>query len=276
MTAHHLKQDVRNPYGHGYALLHRSADGGMTWRTVPIPNTEVPGAPSDDWVVTSRNVLERPDGSLWLGVSASRGRDFLWRSLDRGATWDRTRQSQCAGVDPTLLWWPFWAETVLWQTRAGDALGLWRVDPRVVPRLPGSDVPDYTGDNVERLVVYRARDDGRRWTREPELGSWYGEMYPALLRLRDGRLLCTFTVRALGRPLGVQAVLGDELPDGFRFDFAYDRLILDIRTPTNASSSGGGFGPTVQPDDATLVTAYSWRDAEDQTHLEAVRWPVPE
>lgn len=99
-------------------------------------------------------------------------------------------------------------------------------------------------------------------------------MYPAILRLADGRLLLTFTVRTLREPLGIRAVLGEELEDGFRFDCAHDRFLLDPQTASGVTS-GGGFGPTVQLDDGTLVTSCSWRDAEHITHMEVMRWRLP-
>jgi hypothetical protein len=99
-------------------------------------------------------------------------------------------------------------------------------------------------------------------------------MYPAILRLQDGRLLLTFTVRALHRPLGVRAVVGREAADGFAFDPTRDRLVLDARTPPGVYS-GGGFGRTVQLDDGMLVTSYSWRDAQFVVHSEVVRWRLP-
>ena len=275
VTAQHLENDVRNPHGHVYALVHRSEDAGRSWSSLAITPTDISGAGAKPWVVTSRNILERADGTLILGVSAPRGHDYLWRSIDAGQTWDRSVRCTFADIDTERLWWPFWAETVLWEALNGDLLGLWRIDPRLVPPLAGSLSPDYTSDNIERLIVLRSVDGGRRWTREPELGSWYGEMYPSLLRLPDGRLLCTFTVRSLNRPLGVHAVLGRETPDGLAFDFQHDRLIIDVQTPTAASRSGGGFGPSVLTSGGALLTAYSWRDFEGITHVEIVRWHAP-
>jgi len=99
-------------------------------------------------------------------------------------------------------------------------------------------------------------------------------MYMSLLRLRDQRLLLTFTVRDLHPPLGLRALLGTETDDGFEFDFAHDRLMLDTRTPIG-KYQGGGFGPTVQLDDGTLVTSYSYRGDDDKTHLEVIRWKAP-
>ena len=99
-------------------------------------------------------------------------------------------------------------------------------------------------------------------------------MYMSLVRLQDKRLLLTFTVRDLKPPLGVRALFGAETDDGFEFDFAHDRLMLDARTPLG-KPQGGGFGPTVQLQDGTLVTSYSYRGDDDKTHLEIVRWKLP-
>lgn len=55
-------------------------------------------------------------------------------------------------------------------------------------------------------------------------------MYMSLLRLQDKRLLLTFTVRDLHPPLGVRGLVGTETDDGFEFDFASDRIMLDTRT----------------------------------------------
>jgi len=38
----------------------------------------------------------------------------------------------------------------------------------------------------------------------------------------------------------------------------------------------GGFGNTVQLDDGTLMSVYSYRGEDTKTHVEAVRWTLPE
>jgi hypothetical protein len=57
-------------------------------------------------------------------------------------------------------------------------------------------------------------------------------------------------------------------------DFKQDRLILDEKTPAGRPS-GGGFGRTVQLEDTTLVTSYTYRGPDAQTHDEVVRWRLP-
>lgn len=273
MTVHLLKQDVRNKLGYVHSYLHRSTDHGKTWTTIPILHEHVPSSPKKAWTHTSRNVLELADGTLMFGVSVPGGKDYLWRSRDDGKTWDKSRASHFEGLNKPKVWWPFHAETVFRQTRSGDLLALLRVDPRIFPALPGTEIPKEATDQVERMMVFRSRDKGENWKFVENLGT-YGEMYPHVLSLKDGRLLLTFTVRAIHRPLGVHAVLGKETHDRFRFDFQHDRFVIDAKT-ADGVTSGGGFGPTIQLQDGTLVTSITWRDAKKKTHIEVVRWKLP-
>ena len=171
--------------------------------------------------------------------------------------------------------YPFLGEAVWWQAPSGRILVLARVDSPLAGRFAVEiDDPEFgRSDNVDRLILYGSDDRGRSFQPLEAFGR-PGEMYPAILRLADGRLLLTFTVRALHRPLGVRAVVGRETADGFAFDLARDRLMLDVRTAPGVYS-GGGFGRTVQLDDGLLVTSYSWRDAQFVVHSEVVRWRLP-
>jgi hypothetical protein len=270
ITAHLLAADVRNTEGYIHSYVHRSSDGGKTWDTLKIGAEDVPGAAPKTWTHTSRNILELQDGTLILGVSTDSALDFLWRSTDKGKTWDRSPACTVQGFDVRKQGFPWHAETVFTQARNGDILGIARCFSGALPPLAGTEVPK-GNDNVERMALFRSRDGGRTWTLEPEMGNYYGEHYQALLRLPDGRLLLTFTVRALRPPLGVQAVLGAETNDGFAFDFQHNRLVLEEKTPAN-QPSGGGFGNTVSLKDGTLVTAYTYRGADAKTHPEIVRW----
>ena len=273
ITTHLLRQDIRNKLGYIHGYLHRSTDNGKTWTTLKIGAEDVPGAAPRTWTHTSRNVLELQDGSLILGVSAGSSIDYLWRSRDKGKTWDKSLACRVQGFDVTKQGFPWHAETVFTQAPNDDIFAIARCHSSVLPPLAGTNVA-VGNDQVERMALFRSRDRGKTWTLEPEMGSYYGEMYQAFLRLSDGTLLLTFTVRALRPPLGVHAVLGRELHDGFKFDFEHDRIVIDQKTPVGRPS-GGGFGPTVQLDDGMLVTSYSYRRADDQSHLEVARWRLP-
>ena len=214
-------------------------------------------------------------------MGAAYGHEYLWRSRDKGKTWDKTLKCTYPGFKQHAKYpWPILQESVYWQARNGNLLVLCRIAPKYFPALPGTKIPQETLDQYERLVLYRSKDGGRTWTFE-EPGSHYGEMYPALLRLKDGRLLLTFTMRTAVapnvKPLGVRCVIGRETATGFQFDFRKDRIMISAKTPAN-SLSGGGFGPTVQLDDGTLLTAYSYAGKglyPKDLRIEVARWRLP-
>ena len=280
ITVHFLKQDIRNKEGYTYSLIHRSTDGGRTWQSTKIGWEDVPGAPENATIVTSRNVLELKDGTLIFGVSAPGGINYLWKSKDGGKSWNKTLSCDFEGVAKSKLWWPFMGETIFWQARNGDLLGLFRVDPKLFPSIPGTTIPQSNLDQYERLLLFRSKNGGGNWSPE-EFGSYYGEMYPALLRLNDGRLLLTFTLRTAvvpnTKPLGVRCLVGRETNEGFGFDFEHDRIMISAKTPVD-SLSGGGFGPTTQLADGTLLTAYSYAGKDrypTDLRIEVVRWRLP-
>ncbi|MBL8850521.1 MAG: exo-alpha-sialidase [Planctomycetaceae bacterium] len=269
ITGHLLANDVRNEWGYTTGFIHRSTDGGRMWESTRIVSEGIkPGASNH----SSRNVLELSDGTLLVGVDYDGGGGpyFVWRSTDRGQTWDKSQT--CTPRNFASQYGFFGGETWLWQARNGKVWALVRVDSN---ELPIKDRPiAATDDQADHFILFSSTDKGATFDRVRDFGD-YGEMYMSLLRLQDLRLLLTFTVRDLHPPLGVRALLGSETTDGFAFDFEHDRLMLDTKTPVG-EDQGGGFGPSVQLNDGTLVTSLSWRDAESKTHLEVVRWNAPD
>lgn len=270
MTSLVLANDIRNTEGCTYSQLSRSTDNGIFWETVRVGPD---GFPSRAIIVTSRNILALSDGTLLLGVSALSGFDYVWRSFDDGKTWDKSTKvdSRSIGVDTKSR--RFFAEAFLWETKSRGIVTISRIASRDYPPLDERPIPAAKWDQTDRMSLWHSSDLGHSWQDRKNFGD-YGEMYPSVLRLKDGRLLLTFTVRDLKPQLGIQAVLGKEERDTLVFDFDHDRLILESRTPSG-SVSGGGFGPTVQLADGTLVTSYSYRGTDQQTHLEVVRWRLP-
>jgi hypothetical protein len=268
MTGHLLANDVRNLHGYTHGYLHRSADAGKTWQSIRIESEGIKtNAPNH----SMRNVLQLDDGTLLLGVDYDGGDGpyLMWRSQDNGKTWDKT--GKCQPKDFKSKFGFFGGETWLWQSRSGQIWGLVRVDS---VELPNKHRPiTAENDQADHFILFSSADGGKTFDRIRDLGD-YGEMYMSILRLQDKRLLLTFTVRDLKPPLGVRAIPGVETMGGFEFDFGRDRVMLDTRTPVG-KSQGGGFGPTVQLKDGTLVTSYSYRGKDEKTHLEVVRWKLP-
>jgi hypothetical protein len=276
ITALFNSADYRNTAGYAYSFLYRSEDGGDTWTTLPILSQDLPSLPSGTETVTSRNLIQLPDGTLLLGVGAGTDTDYIWRSQDEGATWDKTLQVQApAGYNETVNGIPWLQEFWFALAPNGDLLGFQRGYASALPALPGTPYPpnSVNDDNATLESLFRSHDGGATWTLDPPLGTMYGEMYPSLLHLSDATVLFTYTVRALQPQLGVQAVLGSVTSTGYALNFKSDILLLDEETPSN-ETSGGGFGNTVRTADGTLVSAYSYRGTDSATHVQVVRWEL--
>jgi len=265
-----------------HSYIHRSTDNGMTWtRTKVLIDGELRHeAPyKEHWTVLVRNIVELPDGTLLLGVSLTglppsniaHVNAYMWKSTDGGVTWEQNRPV-------TVLehyedkWCGFFDEGFIYRQASGRLL-YWH---RCNGESPMHDMHDGrvrpTGtDQVDRLTWYESSDDGMTWSRRGDFGD-YGQMYPRVLKLRDGRLLMTYTQRDLLHPLGLRARLSYD--DGDTWDFDSDQIMIEGFTPWGISS-GGGFGGTVQIEDSTLVSCYSWRDSDKRIHSEVARWKLP-
>ncbi len=283
MPCHFLKQDAYNHAGHTYSKLFRSTDHGKTWSETRIgPEGFPPNAvTATDWTVLELTDPEAPNEMLaMLGVSMQHGRKqapstvALWRSRDSGKTWDKTLKPDTDGwidVDG------FFSQSTTYRAKSGRLLHVVRVDATG----PHWKVPDLkfikkeSGDQADRMMLWESTDNGKSWQRHGKYGTFGagGEMYPRFLRLRDGRLLLTFTVRSSstdGHALGLRAIISHD--DGLTWDFDHDRLVISY---VNHGASGGGFGNTIQLADDSLVSVYSYRGEDAQTHVEAVRWKLP-
>ena len=270
MTTHFHGRDHRNTARTVQSFVYRSTDDGQTWFVRRLVPDEYPPA---TWTHSSRNGLELQDGSVMLGVSGyGRVPDLIYRSHDRGLTW--THQTTQIPDQPDDYLDPLFAETVFWQSRSGRIFALLRVDEATWP-IKGKSAPSEKvhSDQSERLLIVDSIDNGATWSRPGDLLD-YGMMYPSILRLTDGRLLLTYTVRSLDLPLGVRAAIGTETDDGFEFDTKRDIIIIDGQTPPD-QPSGGGFGNTIQLDDAGLLTPYSHRDDNGIFHVEIALWQLP-
>ena len=272
ITVHFLPQEARNDNrGRTLSFVHRSEDNGKSWTMQEAMPDGEPQASC-----TSRNICELQDGSLIFGVSAAEpGEDYVWRSFDAGKTWTNKIKAKFFGIKDNYPYALF-GEAVFRQVPSGKWYVINRIDSHYVPALEGTATPEGTSDHNDRLLLYSSTDEGASWQFVRDFGD-YGQMYPHLIKLRDGRLLLTFTQResygANRPPLGLRALVGSENDDDLSFDFSHQAIYIEAKTPLG-QDSGGGFGNTVQLDDGTLASAYSYRDADGGLHCEVARWQL--
>ncbi len=290
-TVHLLPRDTANPtQSVGIGYINRSTDGGRTWTQTRIGpdgfNSPQP------YTVTNRNVVQLPpdeqfpNGRLVFGVGQAGlpGREnYLWTSIDHGVTWEQSAQlslgtyTDYQGVKREFSNGSFMEETYLDRNNAGELVAYVRLND-ISPLFPMDAHPPSGNDEIDRTLVSKSTDGGMTWGDFVDCGD-YGKHYTRVTRLTDGRLLMTFTQRAITEPFGLRALLSYD--DGETWDFDKDQIILDENTPSGWAS-GGGFGNTIQLPDGSFISAYSYPTnaaGYQYPRTEVVRWslpPVPE
>jgi len=261
---------VGNLYDYSPSFISRSEDNGYSWETRRIGREEI-CSPNARWIFTSMNVAEAPGGRLLLAVSDDQLHSYIWGSSDDGKNWIKQRFSLRDDKEGLFaFWYGFFCEAYLWYSKHGKLLIFCRTESAHYP-IKGQPAPEKHDFN-HRTVLFESNDDGRTAKKVKDFGN-YGEMYPSILRLKNDRLLYTFSSKC-NKPLGVRACLGKETEEGgVEFDLQQDRIILETRTPDN-QTTGSGHGNTVQLADETLVTPYSYRGSDGRRHMEIVRWKL--
>lgn len=255
-----MANDTANVSGKTSTFLHRSSDGGKRWSSIRLSADD---APLSDTLRTSRNVLELANGSLLLGVSSDQGGSCLWQSDDKGITWDKSQKSAWNDAAVSFAGAQFWSDArgELWcVANAGD--------------LPHSAAPQSKGEaHNGKWAVYQSKDAGQSW-QPSDVVLDTGGRYPSRYELRDSRVLWTLTDFAgpfASVARGVQGTLAASSSPGSAFEVSHEILQLagSDASRFNAPSS------TIETKDGQLLTAYSYRDARDVSHVMVVRWQLP-
>ena len=227
-------------------FVQRSRDGGATWQR---REWEVPGAHRLTGFPRS---IVLADGTILVPLydeqrrrgTAQNDRSWIFRSEDGGESW----RLMLMGRDSATGWGN---ETALVEVSPGRVLAHMRQAP------PG-------------LVLESWSDDaGRTWS-EPLRTPIWG--YPQhLLKLRDGRILCTYGHRR--QPLGVQAVISED--GGVSWDLAHKAVLRDDGEVYEGQEVRDlGYPVSVQLPDGAILTAY-YMTLGGVTHVAASRWELP-
>ena len=229
------------------AFVRTSEDGGATWqqREIPLPGQAIVNGYHD-----AAATLRLDDRTLLravFGKPAARVRyyeSWLLRSEDDGTTWTFGTIAADNSRDDRGF-----SETALAQAGNGDIVAMMRIEPPM-------------GTN---LWVARSSDRGKTWSKAEETPL---RGFPAhLLRLRDGRLLCTYGHREA--PIGIRAAISRD--DGRTW---LKEDIVTLRSDGSGPPSDNGYPLTAQMSDGTLVTVH-YLTREGITGVEATRWTDP-
>jgi Neuraminidase (sialidase) len=236
--------DQRIAYSQGY-VVRTSNDNGATWteRELAVPPQALMAAYRDDRAflrVNDRVLLHAVYGKPVARVRFYEA--WMLRSDDDGDTW--TLGPLAASVEEDVSH----GETAIAQAGDGDIVAMMRTEPAY----------------GTRMWVCRSSDLGQTWSKPvqtPLLG------HPAhLLRLRDGRLLCTYGIR--DEPIGIRACLSRDHGRTWR-----EEDIVVLRTGPDFKRDSG-YPVSQESADGTLITVY-YLTRGDKTGIESTRWRNP-
>ena len=254
------------------ARIFCSEDKGYTWHETRIDPAYI-GTAGDVEFCPDRNFIKLKDGSVaaFISVMDPRG-GYTVRltTCDHGRTWKQDP------VDEGLIYTPSCNRAVLCETfffrtpKTGRLMAVSRVEWALFSKEQRQQIPHSVNqdlragiDSADGMLLLESKDEGLTW--KPIRGLGYlSMMYPNLVYLNDEDFLFTYTVRSntTAKPyphMGVQAILGKELPDGsFVFDFEQDIIVIDERTPSY-SENGCGYGTTYMLSDGSFITPYTYR-----------------
>jgi hypothetical protein len=228
-------------------FVQRSQDRGVTWdrREWPVPGGyRLTGFPRN-LILSDRTILA-PLYDIYPDGQKHRDRNLLIRlSPD--------------DVAPTLT------------LMGSDVLVGWGNEAALVETAPGRILGLIRQHNPGFLLQVHSEDYGRNWSQPLRTEIW--GYPPHLLRLRDGRILCTYGHRR--DPLGVQAVISTD--GGQTWDVTHRAIIRgDGQKRKRGDREGADLGYPISAElpDGSIFTAY-YLTMEQVTHIATTRWELP-
>ena len=264
--------------GNNKMFFQRSSDAGATWDR---QEWEVPAFGS---LWTFPRSAQLADGTVLVPVSgtdsAGEARSYIWYSKDGLSGWKLVSMgAQVAG------------------TRA-DEMALVEVSP-------GRVLAQSRNESGYFLEMW-SDDGGRSWSLPVLTDIWAPHSPPDLLKLKDGRILCTYGYRRM--PMGIRAVLSEDGgeswdtnntmilredggtptesnqpadvdPEGLRisgdpFRAQLRGTLMGARYQPERARPDLGYAMSAQLDDGSICTAYYITLADRVTHSVATRWEV--
>ncbi|MEN8254978.1 MAG: sialidase family protein, partial [Verrucomicrobiota bacterium] len=154
---------------------------------------------------------------------------FFLRSADDGKTWDIILQVP-EGMDKTAHPSGGLNETALIENDQGEIIALSR-----------------SQKEAHKMYLSISKDEGLTWSNPVDSGM-YG-LPPQMIKLNDGRILCTYGRRYA--PTGIFARISN---DGGHIWLDEEEIVINDRFPGNPNDNG--YPISVQLDDGSIFTIY--------------------
>jgi len=227
------------------AYVKRSTDGGETWQheelELPKHRSLMNYTRAERCTLATGVRLAAPYGAL---PEDEIGRSFILRSEDHGKTWT----FDTLAVDPegkVRL-----NETALAENDHGEVIAMIRSEPAA-------------GGHLYQCI---SADEGKTWSTPKRTAIWG---YPAhLLRLHDGRMLCSYGYRR--EAMGIRAVLSSD--GGHTWDA--DNTIV-LRADGWGNGGDLGYPISVETTPGEIFTIYYITNEDGITHVAGTIWQGP-
>jgi len=291
-----VKVDETHIHYESMAIIKRAVGGVMSWRMVGAPIS----AHIDDTGIQDPCLAVLEDGTFILSYfhwRKPRRMDGIWirRSFDKGRTWGNPMQitqhgHSVAACHPIIecgggtLLLAVYDVAGCWLTRSFNGGTTWQ---EFIPIVKNTDYIEFSEpslvylDGGHILCALRTLDKriGRstwiyqthgwnlgRWWQPPSATPMRG-LPPSLLRLNDGRILCSYGYRRA--PFGVRSCLSGDEGETWGIE-------REVVLRADGADFDVGYPSSIQLDDERVLTAYYIHTERNPTRrIEGTIWSIP-
>ena len=244
--------------GSGTTLYH-SADGGVTWAKIDY---------GDHSLSYKRDLIYLSDGGIYMFNSVGNRQEvegpnsIAWRirSTDGGLTWGDRQE-----VKSWQRRRPFFSEATVFAFDDTHFLKASRINGAHIEGITGVPKPGNDYEMIQSNAFMESFDAGLTWSSPPKIPLDYSDVHAKIIKLSDGRLLCTYRNRSR-LPFGVRAIFSED--NGKTWDTDH-RILLGAH-----STFFGGWQTDIQLPDSSMLTCWAWAYDGPMT-FEIIHWELP-
>ena len=140
-----------------------------------------------------------------------------------------------------------------------------RINGAHIEGITGVPKPGTNYEMIQSNAFMESFDEGLTWSSPPKIPLDYSDVHAKVIKLTDGRLLCSYRNRSR-LPFGVRAVFSED--NGQTWDTNH-RILLGAHL-----NYYGGWQTDLQLPDGSMLTSWAWH-FDGPTTFEVIYWELP-